>query len=168
MDIEEFEKRDVGFQTELFLSRANSMIKKIYNAISLDEMDRVRHFMDHDLYQRIQNEIQLMDQKGLRYTYKEVNVSSQILRVFEEEVTYNVEVSASCRYQKSFNDREERVSVLKKVMFQKKKNAVLEESPRCMGCGTSFNIYEMSSCPSCGRLYDLEEYDYIIKDMDLL
>ena len=79
------------------------------------------------------------------------------------------------QYEKSLQDDrivsgdcDRRREVVKKVTFQKRKDASsFGDVTRCLGCGTSLNINESGICPNCGRVFDLEKYDFVIKDMKI-
>ena len=177
MTIDELSLRDIGFQENKFITRANSRIKKIYNAITLNRINEVQHFMSDMLYYNICNIINDNALKKVRVMYTEVNVTSNIKRIEEDAAFYKIIVGVICRYLKYYvdsetmeyisGDRNNRVVVSQDVEFMKKKDSKAFNVFRCFGCGTNFNINESGICPNCGRVYDLDELDYIIKDIEI-
>lgn len=177
MTIDELSLRDIGFQENKFITRANSRIKKIYNAITLNKINEVQHFMSDRLYYNICNIINNNALKKVRVMYTEVNVTSSIKRIEEDVTFYKIIVGVTCRYLKYYvdsetmeyvsGDKNNRVVVSQDVEFLKKKDSKSFDVFRCFGCGTSFNINSSGICPNCGRVYDLDELDYIIKDIEI-
>lgn len=174
MNIIDLEKLDPSFSQDEFLSMANQRIKMILNAITLNEVDQVKHFMNWEVYDAFNDTLQSYEDDGDRLIYDEVNVDSQISTVREEEETYVISVDANCQYIKFVidgdgnilqGDPDSRVSVTHKITFQKRKDArPLEDVVRCLGCGTSLNIGESGICPNCGRTFDLDQFDFVITE----
>lgn len=175
MTIEELSLKDTGFQENKFITRANSRIKKIFNAITLNKLSEVQHFMSDKLYFDISEVIKANSDKSVRVMYTEVNVTSDIGRIEEDETFYKVIVNVTCRFLKYYvnsntmehvsGDMNNREVIDQEIVFMKKKDSKSIDMFKCFGCGTNFNINDIGICPSCGRVYDLDELDYIIKDM---
>jgi len=176
MSLEDLFYKDPEFNSEEFIGRANLMIKKILNAITLNELDKVRHFMSDELYQKLQTEIDQNIRDGKRQIYEEINVNCQLAGGREEEESYIVNVTCLCKYIKykiSLSSGktiegmdDERVSVSHRIVFERKKGTVRGEVARCLGCGVTLNINDNGTCPNCGRVYDLNEFDYVIRSID--
>ena len=177
MGIDEFARLDVGFQENKFLTKANSRIKKIYNGITLEKLDEVKHFMSEELFQKLFSLLKSYQDSGKRVIYDEVNVVCQIYSYEVSPDYFKVTVICDCRYLNYFlssstmeylsGDMENRKKRSQKIVFLKKRNAKENSIFRCVGCGANFNINENGICPSCGRVYDLDDFDYILKDMEL-
>ena len=174
MEIKELAEKDISFQVDDFLAKANHRIKRILNSVSFNELDKVKHFMNWEVYDNFLDSIQNYEIEGERLVYDEVNVSSQISTLEETDEVYSIWVDANVKYLRYVvnkngdvvqGDANARISTTLKINFQKAKDArPLEEVTRCLGCGTSFNIDESGICPHCGRTFDLDQFDYIITE----
>lgn len=177
MTIEELSLKDKGFQENKFITRVNSRIKKVFNAITLNKVESVQHFMSDKLYYDICEFIKSNLINNKRVMYTEVNVTSKIIDIIEDVAFYKVIVNVTCRYLKYYvdsktmeyvsGDRDNREVVCQDVMFMKKKDTKDTDLFSCFGCGANFNINSNGICPNCGRVYDLNELDYIIKDLQI-
>ena len=176
MSIDDLFYKDPKFNSEEFISRANLMVKKILNSITLNELEKVRHFMSDELYQKYQNEINHNISLGRRVIYDEINVNCQLAGGREDDEYYYVNVSCTCKYLKyalslasgtlvDGSDNQRLVTAMK-ILFRRKKGSSREDVARCLGCGVTLNINDNGKCPNCGRVYDLADFDYIIVEMD--
>ena len=86
---------DKGFDVDKFTSQANNMIKKILNAISLDELYKVQHFMSEEFYKSLEEKISLEKKEIGRFIFDEVNVNCVVLHDYEDEDNYYLEVEAN-------------------------------------------------------------------------
>ena len=48
MEIKELVEKDKSFDEETFLTKINNKNKKIYNSITLNELENVKHFMTEE------------------------------------------------------------------------------------------------------------------------
>lgn len=174
MKIDELKQRDNSFSLDKFITKANSRIKKLFNAISLNKLASIEHFFSEDMYKNIVSRVDALNNTDSRIFYGEVNVSCSINEISEDNDFYIIEVDCNLRYLKyyvdsSFNyvsgDNYNRVVDNQKIVFKKSKTAKDSNVFRCLGCGMTFNINADGVCPSCGRVFDLDEFDYIISDI---
>ncbi len=56
MTIDELMEKDKDFTSSSFISKANNKIKKIYNAITLNQLDTINHFLSDRVFNDIQKE----------------------------------------------------------------------------------------------------------------
>ena len=166
MTIRELEKRDSGFNSNIFISKANNMIKKLYNAVTLDELDTVDHFASDEVFNKFKKELEMAKASNRKLTYNQVNISTEIKDIEEVDGMFKITCSVRCKYYKSYGisieDMDSRTEVYKKAIFCKRIGAERGEVARCSGCGMSLNINESGKCPNCGRIYELENYDYYL------
>ena len=166
------------FIEEEFTNKANLRMKKIMNSYTLNTLENVAHFMTKELYEKLQRQLENNNKRGVAERFDELNVNAKIASTKEDQDYYYVLVKCFCKYihyEESLEsgkvisgDKERRREMIKEVLFQKRKDATsYGEVARCLGCGTSINVNENGKCPNCGRIFDLEKYDYIIKEMDL-
>lgn len=171
MTIEELKLKDNDFNEEIFISKANNMIKKLYNATTLDELDTVDHFASDRVFESFKSELENAKKNGEKLVYEQVNVSTEIKDIEEKKGLYMISCLVTCKYYKYYNsfdgeflhgDSDERVEVLKNAVFCKKVCAEEAIVDRCLGCGFALNANSNGKCPNCGRIYDLEEFDYYL------
>ena len=177
MTISDLEKKDKNFSEDVFISKANSRLKKIYNAITLNEVNSVKHFMSDDLFSKIENMIDELKKENKTIVYDEVNISSSIDSINEDKNNFYIKFTFITKFLKYFmssdtnefesGDMDNREIINQSIVFFKKKDAKDLDVVSCFGCGANFNINANGICPHCGRVYDLYEFDYIIKDMEL-
>lgn len=168
---------DNNIDETLFLTKANNRIKKIYNSITLDEVDKIKHFISDDFYQKIKKIIEDNNNKNLKLIYDEVNVACNIKKIKEEENNYIVIVECISKFLKYYvskdnneyasGDNNNRVVLKQKITFYKKKDGADNQTIKCSGCGSNFDIEETGICPYCGKTYELSKYDYIIEKVEL-
>ena len=171
MTVEELCKIDNSFNSSMFISRANNMIKKLYNSTTLDELDTVDHFASDEVFNKFKKKLEIAKNNNMKLIYDQVNVSTEIKDISMTEEAINISCNSTCSYCEYYIDNNgkivsgsntERKRVIHQVVFQKKFGARRTEVLRCLGCGTTFNFNENGICPTCGRVFDLEEYDYYL------
>lgn len=171
MTVEDYQKIDSHFSKSMFLANANHMIKKILNSITLNELEKVDHFISDSVYQKFKGQLEEPLKRNAKLVYDQVNVQSEIESIRKTVDSYQIDVVATCKYCKYFTDSlgnviggspTNRMLIRHLVTFQKKIGAEKENTSRCLGCGASINILESGKCPNCGRIYDLEKFDFVI------
>lgn len=172
MTIDELAYQDKDFNRELFISKANNMVKRIYTAITLNELEKVDHFISDEVYNKFINQIKNANSRNCHIIYEEINVNTKITDIDKEMDTYKIYTDIEVKCLRYFKSRENdsivggnlnsRITLNNKVVFKKKINNNDLVTNRCRGCGTTYNINYSGICPICGRVYDLEEIDYYI------
>ncbi len=174
MTLEELIEKDKSFNSSSFLSKANNMIKKTYNAVTLNQLETIKHFLSNEVFDYFQKEYEDAIKRDLHLVYDEVNVSCDIERILEEEEYYVIEVLAIIKYMKYYMSKDNqvvdgtnnnRLTTTKKVVFKKKKQGKENLYHRCVGCGFTLDVHNSGKCPHCGRVYDLDQFDYVIVSM---
>ncbi len=171
MQLEEFQKRDPSFQENMFLSHANEIIKRMFTSISCNQLENIQHFVSKTVYQNLKKEIEEASSFFSRLIYDEIKVSTLIDDFKEIDGYWMIHVTAHCKYLKYYlslrdghivkgNDTVRQDQNFK-VVFKKKIGASSNEF-RCLGCGITISIHEGGKCPQCGRIFDLELFDYIL------
>lgn len=152
----------------------NSRLKKIYNAITLNELESVKHFLGEEAYEQLKTKQQTAYNNHLEWIYEEVNVDSTIHKIIEEDNLYKIEIIATVKcleYTRSFEGKivsgtdQRRIEKQVSVMIQMKKNPENKLIYRCSGCGVTLNIDESGICPQCGRVIDGTDLDFMIESI---
>lgn len=175
MRIDELVEKDKSFDKATFITKANNIIKKIYNSITLNELENIKHFMTEDLYKKFEKEIIDATNNNTRLFYDEVNVVSDIDRIEEIDSNYVIYVKTTSKYLKYYlslsngnlvsGDMNNRRTVSNTYIFKKKTNASVTSNHKCPGCGSNININDNGKCSYCGTSYNLEEHDYILTNI---
>lgn len=174
MRIEELKLKDTSFSEDRFITKANSRIKKLFNAISLNKLSSIEHFLSEDMYRNILDMVESLNNSSSKIFYGEVNATCSISDILEDNDFYIIIVDCSLRYLKYYvdsnfkyvsGDNNNRIVDNQLITFKKNKAAKDSGVFRCLGCGATFNINADGVCPSCGRVFDLDEFDYIISDI---
>lgn len=175
MTIKELVQKDKTFNSEIFISKANNMIKKIYTAITNNELEKIDHFISDKVYNALKKQMENADSKNCCLIYDDISVNTSIYDIKEVLNEYKIyaDVEINCiRYikEKGSNtivggDSKNKVIIDKIVIFKKKINNNETITNRCQGCGNTYNITNNGICPVCGRIYDLEEIDYYIDEL---
>lgn len=175
MTVADFQKIDVHFSESQFLATSNYMIKQLLYSVSMNQLENVDYFIQDSVYQKFQNKIEDVKKNNARLVYDQVSVQCEIDSIQKILSTYQITVKAYCKYCKYFTSIDgkviggspnNRISVIHRVTFQKNMVAENQLDRRCLGCGASYRVLESGKCPNCGRVYDLEKYDYVIVNFE--
>ena len=153
----------------------NNRLKKIYNAITLNELDDVKYFLTEEAYKKIRSKQEKSFTKQARLMYEEVNIDSVIQNIIEEDEEYKVQLIATVKcleYEKTMDGKiisgtnERRIEKKTPIFLRMKKQSEKELIHRCQGCGVTLNIMESGKCPHCGRIVNSTDLDFVIESME--
>ena len=161
--------------SDILISKVNNMMKLIYHAITLNKLDTVIQFMSDDLYNKFKETIDNNTNNNCRVIYDEVNVNSEIKNITNMNEYIMIDVRCNIKFLKYYvsledgsyisGDKDNRISKVLNVTLKRKGNVKDTNIFKCLGCGYSIDITNGYICPKCGRVYDLDEYDFIIDNM---
>jgi len=176
--IEELKKNDKNFSEGLFKSYADNVFIKLFTAIMIDELDGVKHFLSEELYNKYKNIINELKNKNLTQMYDELNIrTSEITNINITDTEYIITFKIDARYMdylinsdtgnyvKGNNkSRIEKNYILtfKKIIDYKNQNSIR----RCPGCGASIDVNDNGKCVYCSTTYNLDDYDYILYNIN--
>ena len=166
----------MDYNSSILISKVNNMMKLIYNAVSLNKLDTVIQFMSDDLYNKFKDMIDNNSNNNYRVIYDEINVSSEITGSKNFEDYTLISVRCNLKFLKYYvsledgnyisGDRDNRVGNILNITLKRSINhKELDGTYKCLGCGFSMNIVDGYTCPKCGRVFDLDEFDFIIDNM---
>ena len=160
---------------DIILMRASHKIKKILYAYSDGKLKSIRHFMSKKLYDKLSSQLENDKNNKQKVCIDEINVELKFNRSFTKD-NYDY-IEALCYYKllkyttssgKVIDgDSENRVAYSSNVILKKHVNADERTYIECLGCGKSFDLMSTNKCPKCGRVYELEIYDYVIDEMEI-
>lgn len=169
---------DKDFSESKFKAKADNIFIQVYTAVMKKDLTRVKHFLSEDLYKKFEQKIQMLDNEGLIQVYGELNVSdTEIVRIVENDVSYEIEVRLLTKYLDYKLDKQTRnivsgndeVRIIKnmRLVFSKRKNAKnLGVARKCPGCGANMDIAMNGKCEYCGSIFKLEEYDWVLIEIE--
>lgn len=175
MTKEEFLEHDHQFNESVFLSKANNRIKNLYQSITLKQFERTKGFLSDYLYEELQSKLRSYQEDKMTPFYDEINIDSDIRNYSVSGDFFVIDVTARIRYLKYFlstengeivsGDDRNRVEVVHHAVFKKRITSDSDDY-RCFGCGSTILIENAGKCPACGRVYDLDTFDYILDVFD--
>lgn len=169
---------DKDFSESKFKAKADNIFIQVYTAVMKKDLTRVKHFLSEDLYKKFEQKIQMLDDEGLIQVYGELNVSdTEIVRIIENDESYEIEVKLLTKYLDYKLDKQTRnivsgndeVRIIKnmRLVFSKRKNAKsLGVARKCPGCGANMDIAMNGKCEYCGSIFKLEEYDWVLIEIE--
>lgn len=175
--MDELMRLDSDFSEAKFKTNVDNIFVKLHMAVMLKDLERVRHFLSDELYQKYFNVIQELEEKNLIHMYDEFNVAStEIMNVeiTEEYFLIYVMIRSKCmdyyidkdtkKYVSGNNvRREERNHIL---TFMKKRNHNIQgNARRCPSCGANIDVNHDGKCSYCGTIYNLKDYEYVLTDI---
>lgn len=177
MEINELVKQDATFTESGFLAKVDNTYIMLLSAIMTENIDRVKHKISIELYEKYSHFIKQLQEQGLHQMYDELNVkTSKIINIEELDDSIKITVNLVARYMDYQLNKETNTCVLgnntnrieanKTLIFEKKKGSKLEQAARiCPGCGANMDVNNTGKCAYCGTIYNTEDYDYILVDM---
>lgn len=176
--IEELVKYDSNFNEGMFKSYADNVFVKLFTAVMLDDLDSVKHFLSDSVYQKYYQVIENLKTNHYTQIYDELNVkSSEITNIQITDTDFIITFKLISRYMDYIIDSESgdfikgnnksRIEKTYILTFKKSRDFDTQKNiRRCPGCGASIDVNGNGKCAYCGTVYDLEEYDYILTNIE--
>ena len=174
MSIDDLIKKDSSFSESGFISKVDNTYVMLLTAIMTGNMDRVKHKISEDIYNKYKSYVDDLSSKNEKQMYGEPNVkSTSIISINENDDSYIIDVELISRYLDYIIDtnthnmvsgnNDTRVEKSHILTFTKKKNAKKEGAVRkCPGCGASIDANSSGICSYCGTPYDTATYDWVL------
>ena len=169
---------DPTINNSMFLSTVDNIFILLYTGIMFDDLNRVKHKMTPELFEKYKEILDENNSKNVRQMYDELNVkTSSITNITKTEDKIIVKVMLICRYMnylvdkttlkfKSGNDdtREEHTLTL---TLEKRVDAKdIKVSMHCPACGSPANVNAYGVCPYCGTRFNTEDFDYVLTNIE--
>ena len=162
------------FNEAMFKTKVDNIFVKLYTSVMKGNLDDVKHFLSDEVYEKFNNYLIQLSSANQRNMYDELNVKNTkiINRTFTNEKEI-VEVELISRYMDYIidintgnlisGDNTRRVEKRNILTFEKKLNAKdISLVRKCPGCGASISVNTSGKCEYCGRIFNQEDYDYIL------
>lgn len=175
MTVEELKEKDRDFNSSVFISKVNIAVKKIYYAVSLNQLDMCDCFVSDRVLETLKEKIKKAYDIGLRINYNDVNVETEIREISIVDNCYQIDVMCDIKRIKYYTylndnsvakgDPNYSMSVFHRFALRKRIDAQNSRVYSCFGCGANINHNDSGICEHCGRIFDLDKFDYTIEEM---
>lgn len=168
---------DKDFTEAKFKTKVDNMYIQTFTAVMKQDLIRVKHFLSEKLYSKFEKKVEELQNRNLIQIYGELNVSdTNIIKASENDNEFEIEVKLLTKYLDYKIDKntkkmvsgnsEVRTEEYKRLILTKTKNAKsLGVARTCQSCGANMDLNLNGRCPYCGTVFELQNYDWIIKDI---
>lgn len=167
------------YNEAMFKTKVDNIFVKLYTSIMKGDLSDVSHFIGDNLQNQLEDKISNLSSQNKRQMYDEINVKdTKIISRSVESDKEVVIVEIISRYMDYIIDKEtgdlisgddsRRVEKRNILRFEKKLDAKEIGIVRmCRGCGASISVNTSGRCPYCDRIYNQEDYDYVLVSIDV-
>lgn len=169
---------DPSFDENVFITKANNIVIKYFNSITMRDIDKYDHFFADDLFNKGKEMIAEAEANGSIRMFDELNIRfSRINRIEYDDNFYYAYVNMNILYMDYFinkasgvvvkGDNHTRVPHQYIVVFAKSRTAkeqVLVKT--CPTCGASLNPNSNGICEYCHTVYNQEDHDWVLLKID--
>lgn len=178
MRIDEILKYDPDFTESGFKTFIDNVFIQIHLAIMMKEPEKIRHFVQEEIYEHLIEKIQRLNENHLIQMYDEINVKETHLLHFEvRDSQLFLSVKIISRYMDYLMDEDgnfvsgnnqSRIEKENNLLFSKKIGLYEKEKvKKCPGCGAAMDIHANGKCDYCGTTYHLKEKDWVLVSFEL-
>lgn len=168
-----------NFNEAMFKTKVDNIFVKLYSAEMKQDLSDVLHFINDDVRNVFQNRIDKNKKLNRRQIYDEINVKNT--NIIDRNITNNkefVKVEIISRYMDYvidlntgntiYGDDTRRIEKRNILMFEKKIDAKDTDIIRkCPGCGASMSVNTSGKCEYCGTIFNQEDYDYVLVELNV-
>ena len=175
MTIEELREKDSDFNSSIFISKVNIAVKKMYYAVALNQLDTCDCFIGDRVLEKLKEKIKKAYDDGLRIIYNDVNVKAEIREINIVDNCFQIDVMCEIKRIKYYTylnnnkvakgDAHNSMVVYHRFALRKRLDAKESRVYTCFGCGANINLNDSGICEHCGRIFDLDKFDYTIEEM---
>ena len=172
-------KIDPSFNEGMFITKVNNIFVLLHTGLMMDNLDRVKHFLSEDVYKKYEELLKDLNSRNVRQMYDELNVKETYIKdVIIEDNCVIIKVDVVSRYMdylvdkdsgdfiSGFNDH--RVQKINHLELTKLRNAKgYNIDKKCPGCGANIDVNNNGKCDYCGRVFDTENYDWILTSIEV-
>lgn len=178
MNINDFDK---SLDNAMFIARVDNTFVMLYTSIMFGDLSRVDHKVSDKVMEKYRGFVDDLNSRNLRQMYDELNVKSTNIDSinYDESGNIIVHVTLVSRYMDYLMDKEtgdiisgisdHRVEHVNKLTFFKRADAKsLGAARQCQNCGANMDINNSGKCSHCGSIFNMEDYDYVLVDIEVL
>lgn len=165
------------FNEAMFKTKVDNIFVKLFASIMKGDLSDVDHFINDEVKSKYMTYINELKSRNERQMYDELNVKdTKILSRKELEDREVIEVEIISRYMDYIIDIDTGETIKgddtrriekRNILILEKKNDTkdIKLVRKCPGCGASISVNTSGKCEYCGTIYNLEDYDYILTDI---
>lgn len=171
-------KYDKDFTESNFKTFIDNAFIQIHLSIMTKEIENIKHFVTSDVYEKIENKVNDLNNRHLIQMYDEINVKeTHILNVEITEKEIRINVNIISRYMDYLMDEEgnfisgnntSRIQKDNYLTFVKQIDSKnLGTVRKCPGCGASLDINRSGKCDYCGSTFDLDKKGWVLINLEV-
>ncbi len=171
-------KYDSEFVESKFITYVNNVFIQIHMAIVTKQLENIRHFVSQSVYEMLEKKVNTLDEKHLIQMYDEINVAeTKILNYAVEDNKIVIKLNIISRYIDYLIDESgnyvsgnmsSRIQKNNYLTFTKSINCQQAKNVnRCPGCGASIDVNASGKCPYCGTIYNLQDTNWILSEIQI-
>lgn len=164
---------DEMFSESMIKTNIDNIFVMIKTSIMLGDIDRVKHYVSSEIYEKYVRELKELKNKNLRHMFDELNVkSTEILEKKIEGGKLVVDVLLVSRVMDYYTDintgefisgnNKKRVEESNYLTFERKVDSKDGVVAKCPNCGASMDINYTSVCKYCGQAIEADENDWVL------
>lgn len=178
MNINDFDK---SLDNAMFISRVDNAFVMLYSSIMFGDLSRVDHKISDKVMDKYKGFVDDLNNRNLRQMYDELNVKSTNIDSinYDESGNIVVHVTLVSRYMDYIMDKDtckkvsgindHRVEHINHLTFVKKAGTKdLGAVRQCQNCGANMDININGKCSHCDSIFNMEDYDYVLDDIEVL
>lgn len=174
MQVNDLVKRDSSFSESAFITKVNNTYIMLLTAIMTNNLDRVKHKISQELYDRYSIFLKELDKANQKKVYQEMNIKdTKIINITENDNQYLIEVKLISRYMDYivnsqtnaflFGNNTHRIEKENRLLFSKSKQAKSENDIRkCPNCDAIIDANSSGICEYCKTPYNTKDYDWVL------
>lgn len=162
-----------------FKSYVDNVFIQIHLAEMMGNLEKVKHFVSDDIYERILNRLNSNKDKGIVQMYDEINVKdSNIIDAQIIDDRIYIKVNLISRYLDYLVDsdgnfikgnKETRKELQNHLTFERKIGNIDDKRiVKCRNCGASLDINANGKCKFCHSIYDLKNDGWMLVSFEVI
>ena len=170
---------DKSIDNSMFKTKVDNLFVQLYTGLSNGDLKDVKHKISDNVYIKYNSEVEKNNNENVKHIFGELNVkSTEIVKVEYKLDKIVIEVKLVSRYMDYFVNKDNnqfvrgnntsRIEHVNTLILEKNRNAKdIKASMYCPGCGQPANVNESGHCKYCGATFNMEDYDYILSDIEV-
>jgi len=168
------------FNEAMFKTKVDNIFVKIHTAIMKEDLNDVRHFINNNIYDDLQQKIDILKKQNKRQMYDEINVKNTNIinrRIENDKEIIDLEIIS--RYMDYIinkdtgdlitGDDTRRIEKKNILTFEKKIDTKeIGIIRKCPGCGASISVNTSGQCDYCDTIFNQEDYDYVLTKITII
>ena len=170
--------KNPNFTESNFKTFIDNVFIQIHLSIMTKEIENIRHFVNNEIFMKIENKVKSLTEKNLIQMYDEINVKETHLENVEIiDGKINIYVKLISRYMDYLINEEgdfvsgnnsHRIEKNNYLIFSKIIDSEeLGTVRKCPGCGVTLDINRSGKCEYCGSTFDLDKKSWVLTQLEV-